>query len=472
MFFYSKKKKKDNMKRVVFAILALSLLLGACEKELPGNKSSEVRVQVRMLGVAAGGEEDVTRSSVMKKPKRVTTPLGNSMLLEMEMEQGTSALRATSTQLAGDSYFRVVAFKHSTSTFISYGDFTIDGGLVGGSLHVPINDSYDFVCYSYNTTTSFSALSYAQDATVPVTETIPIFQNTKDLLYQKIENFPVGATDPELEILLNRVMTRVKLVVDFSYNGWTIDDIPGSITLESVGSGGTVQLASGTVEATGTPTFSSWSGSGSLWESNELLITPNATGATVNVPIDAIERENLASIPTKLASTKFSNELKPGFSYNLRMRFRVPIFARSNIYWDGNSSSGKLTFVKAKDTPPQDDSKKGYQGVLFKWGSLVGVSPAQVSSNNDYTNRITPIYVPIVNTTLSASTWKPTTSTGVKAAVGTAENWTTWSGDYSATDIPYMNKSLVTRDLDRNGTFLMDPERNDLLTYQGFRGDI
>jgi hypothetical protein len=42
-------------------------------------------------------------------------------------------------------------------------------------------------------------------------------------------------------------------------------------------------------------------------------------------------------------------------------------WAGSNIYWDGS----KLTFADSGDK-----SKEKYQGVFFKWGSLVGMSPA------------------------------------------------------------------------------------------------
>jgi uncharacterized protein (TIGR02145 family) len=49
-------------------------------------------------------------------------------------------------------------------------------------------------------------------------------------------------------------------------------------------------------------------------------------------------------------------------------------FAGSNIYWDGS----KLTFASAGTT-----SKQFYQGVFFKWGSLVGISPAAQGSGTD-----------------------------------------------------------------------------------------
>ncbi|MDR0891160.1 MAG: hypothetical protein LBN24_00890 [Mediterranea sp.] len=78
----------------------------------------------------------------------------------------------------------------------------------------------------------------------------------------------------------------------------------------------------------------------------------------------------LTSKLTKAEDDKWVDE--PGVAEN--------DLAASNIYWDGT----KLTF---------DQTDKGYsgykQGVFFKWGSLIGISPA-----GRYYNNATPIYTP------------------------------------------------------------------------------
>jgi hypothetical protein len=138
---------------------------------------------------------------------------------------------------------------------------------------------------------------------------------------------------------------------------------------------------------------------------------------------------------------------------------RIPIFARSNIYWDDTAQ--KLTFVPAADNPAQNnDTKAGYQGVLFKWGSLVGISPVMTAQPNpDDFLSTTPIYVPVVNSTLTSSTWNSTTTA--------AKNWTN-----AFADIPCMDSSYGGTSTERNNTHLIDPERNDLTTYNALRGDI
>jgi hypothetical protein len=386
-----------NIKKWMFAVPALALLLGACEKELPDNKSGkEVVVQVRLVGVAEGGEEDLTRSDSTKEPEMVSTSIGDGMLLEMQMARDTSALRATRTQLAATSYFRVVAFKHGTSTFISYGDFTINDGPVAGGLHVPTNDHYDFVCYSYNTNIPLDALNYNQDATMPTTEVIDVFQGTNDLLYKKIVDIEVADAAPVLEILLNRVMVRVKIIVDLSYNEWTITGISGDLTLESVGTGGTIRLTDGVVASnTGTPTFSSWTGSGYQWESStELLVTPRASGTTVSIPIGAVARQGLTAVPASAATSTFTSALRSGFSYKLLVRLRIPIWARSNIYWDKTAS--ELAFEPADGVTDY----QGYQGLFFKWGSMVGISPV-----GDWSDNSTLVYEAGAATHTTYSSW-------------------------------------------------------------------
>jgi uncharacterized protein (TIGR02145 family) len=64
-----------------------------------------------------------------------------------------------------------------------------------------------------------------------------------------------------------------------------------------------------------------------------------------------------------------------------------------------------LTFLRYGEN---DEVKSNYQGVLFKWGSLVGISPAQTSGSSDFSTS-TPIYV------YTPSGWKQTNLSTVSA---------------------------------------------------------
>jgi hypothetical protein len=117
---------------------------------------------------------------------------------------------------------------------------------------------------------------------------------------------------------------------------------------------------------------------------------------------------------------------------------------------------GYLTF----DT--NENGHQGYQGVFFKWGSLVGISPVGAFSGS------TDIYVPVVNSALSHSTWEPTTCN--------ARGWTSWGDNaYTSADIPYLDPSYSaygTVAFGRDNRYAIDADRNVYDVYKGFRGDI
>jgi hypothetical protein len=118
-------------------------------------------------------------------------------------------------------------------------------------------------------------------------------------------------------------------------------------------------------------------------------------------------------------------------------------FAGSNIYWDGF----KLTFKEAGYTGPENY----YQGVFFKWGSLVGISPAGLEFAEFTTS--TPIYTPTFVST-SNKNWSKNTTSSV------------WL------DIVPVRDNVAG---DRYSTYLMDDARNtdnDYAYWKAKKGDI
>jgi hypothetical protein len=136
---------------------------------------------------------------------------------------------------------------------------------------------------------------------------------------------------------------------------------------------------------------------------------------------------------------------------------------------------GYLTFDAEGNTTNQ-----GYQGVFFKWGSLVGISPAQTEvpeSSGTMTNDFlpsTPVYIPTCNTgNLTSSTWKsPSTSLytsvgWINVAEGMVEN--------AAANIPYLDgrAAYAGTPHGRNNTFVTDDAQNDpTMMWANKRGDI
>jgi hypothetical protein len=124
----------------------------------------------------------------------------------------------------------------------------------------------------------------------------------------------------------------------------------------------------------------------------------------------------------------FTKALQYGGSYTLQLHFwRGCRFAGSNIYWKWNdpedeAQGGYLTFEL--NGVPIDDARQRYQGVFFKWGSLVGISPQRVDptltgtylQTNPYivSGAYAPRYAPTYNATEPEnSTWaKLTTALG------------------------------------------------------------
>jgi hypothetical protein len=98
---------------------------------------------------------------------------------------------------------------------------------------------------------------------------------------------------------------------------------------------------------------------------------------------------------------KFTRALTAGYAYTLVINFQKTDFAWSNIYWvSTGGNDGYLTFDKGSS------GHEFYQGVFFKWGSLVGVSPNPSDDSDAYGSftSTTPIYKPTSETTFTKTT--------------------------------------------------------------------
>jgi hypothetical protein len=138
-------------------------------------------------------------------------------------------------------------------------------------------------------------------------------------------------------------------------------------------------------------------------------MVPQTTGFTLTIPAGAIQ---LTGVTTQnAASISFTNALEAGKRYTISVKLVKMIytkFASSNIYWDDSDADPtkhKLTF-KPYSNRPDTVPENNYQGVFFKWGSLIGASPAGYL--NSSFNQTDIVYVPSYNSGIS-STWSATT---------------------------------------------------------------
>jgi hypothetical protein len=82
---------------------------------------------------------------------------------------------------------------------------------------------------------------------------------------------------------------------------------------------------------------------------------------------------------------------KIGPSCTLYAQWTDHLWSRSNIYFkpdDGKEFVGSLTFSE------DDSSKSGYQGLYFKWGSLIGVAAAETNGDLNVFKEDTYLYIP------------------------------------------------------------------------------
>jgi uncharacterized protein (TIGR02145 family) len=124
-------------------------------------------------------------------------------------------------------------------------------------------------------------------------------------------------------------------------------------------------------------------------------------------------------------------------------------FAGSNIYWNGS----KLTFDGAGTTTNQYR-----QGVYFKWGSLVGISPAQTPAGTDVWTGDVIVYVPTFSqTSVSWYNGKASGSTPAYSIYG---------------NIPYEDSQYFSYNATDNKLYYSDHETMAFWWGQQRRGDI
>jgi hypothetical protein len=374
----------------------LSLFSTSCENNngVDNNELSgkEVSVRIRSLSVAENDSEALTRSSSQKEPETILKPIGNGMLVEMNVEREESSLRGL-VNLAPGTHFRVIAVNQGTSKYCSHGDFVQGTGISPlTDFHVHVNTAYDYICISYNNATLPSA-SYTVGSDLSTSFSV---NNTQDLLWCRIAGGTVTAAGVELDIKLNQKLAKVKVTIDCGYNQWKIKSIGANkVSIKAIPLNCTINWITGAL--TGTANNQSFSFSTpstpypSTLTSTELRIIPTTSDVDVNILTGAVVRDGLTAIPLADTPITFATTLSAGYTYTITVRFRSTIWAESNIYWNGTA----MTF----DTT--DQGHQGYQGLYFKWGSLVGISPTPVGNFDSDT----PVYNAGQSTSSSYANW-------------------------------------------------------------------
>jgi hypothetical protein len=263
--------------------------------------------------------------------------------------------------------------------------------------------NYHFVAYSCNSTAKLPV----PDRNGKVTISPP-----DDLLYGRARNVTITTDGPNtVAIELSHQFMKVKVNARIKNDaGITISAITASVATNFRGiltlpASGNV-LAKGEQIVLGIPFtgWSSYSAANGITSGEQVVYT--GADNPFYVRISSLKYSGKEAITTP-KTVKFTKALTSGKSYTLRITITngAP-WADSNIYWDANAR--RLTFAAAG---AGTNAQKNYQGVFFKWGSLVGVSVWWgPSSSTDFTSS-TEIYVPDAG---QASGWRQTSASRMR----------------------------------------------------------
>jgi hypothetical protein len=452
-------------------VVIVSFLAVSCDKDEHLAESGErVTVRIHSLGIQNREAQDFVRSGVRGEKGELaftSLPLADGRLLEMSLEsEDFSELRATNLEV--NKTFRVIALRRDNKTYVSHADFAVNSSgtaYASPDLHVLVNVAHDFICVSYNNTSPLPSLTCTVGQ---VLGNLAIPADGKDLLYDRMEN-QTFANDAEasLSFVLRHQLSKVKVVIDCTYNSWEIDDLTDAngIRVAPIYNAATLKYADGAITkgaATTDQYFETWTAGANNYTqtSEEQKIFTNDEAISVVIPANALTIDN-AALPSAQQTVSFPIVALPrGSNYVLRVKVRKVKFANSNIYWITTSgNNGRLTFDPYIDPTSSEyasnKTQQQKQGVGFKWGSLIGVSMPGLGYRLIAWNDTASIYVPT-----SSTAWTRTTVTAARSG-------NKWSGTGYA-GIPYVQD---------NGGPVFGRENNYLTTLGAdanalYKGDI
>jgi hypothetical protein len=449
--------------------------LTSCEKEALNGADGEATIHFTLTDSAYGSDEVRRAGHVRMEPETVVVPVQGDLHAYATLEEDKeSPLRAPGdATLAVGTRVRIVVYNSSTNAYVNSLEYEVTNATTGAIKPASptagltlTTGSYKFVAYSFNTTTvpdyaasitggaPYSPNGNASDPLWGISGTTSITAggtyNISIAMKHQFSRVAIKATTTGMDAPVPTISAMSAVLV--GYKASAMAPLTGALT-------------KGAAEEQ-TITFPSFSASTTVTSNACMVYTGGESTTSIKITSATIGGTT-GSIP---APVSFNKQLEPGKSYTLRVSFKNLKWAMSNIYWVSTGSNvGYLTF----DTT--DKGHQGYQGVFFKFGSLVGISPAQTGSTptNAFSNA-TPVYIPnyvpgsATTSTWSAPTTSPYTAAGWPAIVaGTAED--------AAINIPYMDGRAAfappTNDNTSDITVIHSNQNTDAM-YSAKRGDI
>jgi hypothetical protein len=376
-----------------------------CEKELGNGGAARIRIEI--ADVPYGVEDGAVRSAGEAKSETVVVPLDreDGLCIYATLEENREGKGADLRAFTDNARLRIGVYDGSNNfvksvigTF-SAGSFTLDGGETLDD--VPTGAGYTFVAYSVN-----SATEDPDD--YKVGEALEDIDPSRDLLYGKstLTTIDVGVNSVVIPLVHKfSLVTLVAKTTDYTsvvnITGIDAELLPSrTANLPLIGAGAGVLSPVAASSVAQSFDFESVNlGTQTATSNPRIIYTGGANPTKIVINSVTIPELDAAALPLN-SEANLSFVLQPGTSYTLTVSLKdtpTGAWAGSNIYWDGE----KLTFDPAGKT-----DHALYQGVFFRWGSLVGIMTTA------YTNPYG-VYVPNYNSgepgesVWSVEAWNP-----------------------------------------------------------------
>jgi hypothetical protein len=414
--------------------VGLLILLSACVMEPGMDSGRKVSVKFAASTGNEAGSDIVLRRAAAEQPETQTVALGKGRFLSATLKPDVGdELRATESLADGQKVY-LSAYEAGTDTHVSTVLYTYTGGNLvadGGSELEVAPGTYDFTAYSfYDNTTD----------TPSTTDVDP----AKDLVWGQHANKEITEEDQTVSIVMTHRFARAKVRIGTNIPGAAILAPLGAVSITS--SYANLSIPDGVLskgaDIPHTVNFPPFTSTDSIVGYETDTVYP---GVKMNIASLIIDVPGQDGTPfTRSGISLGFNSLKGGKSYVLEVSVRQTRWAFSNIYWQAVAEGearhqGYLTF----DT--YDNGHQGYQGVYFRCGSLVGISPPTNESNQYST--ATPVYIPNY-VEGGTSTWSvPETS-------------------------PYSSLGDISTPYGDGFTYLREAEQNTPEMYAAKKGDI
>ena len=455
---------------VILLLCGLTFLLSSCDGLSGGHSSSGEMTSVRfsLNYNSSCGEVPITRglNAGTTEPETVVIPVGDNLYMYATLkEDPANGMRSCEDNLVEGSKICIVAYKDNltTTTFTSTHTVMADGSLDPGDLEVEEDGIYTFVAFGYND--GGLDLPFLDD------NCIIFFSNPAfEFVCGIVPGVVVDNSFYNVHIPMKRMNSKVKVEATTylgvgDYQGF--QDM-GPVYITPYFSTPAMALPEGAISHPGTEApleLADWDlvpPATTTTSESQSIVPPGFFGGQIRVEFTSFT----------IGGTQFPKEvgdilpaahfyIEPNKNYTLQVRFSALEFAVSNIYWD--ELDEKLTFEPAISDGGimgNPDKKQTYQGVYFKFGSLVGMSPREgnfvVGMDAVDGTDGTPLYVP---DDIAARTWK---KTNTATAYGADATWNSILAASSGVEIAR----------DPNNRFVMEAAQNQPDKLANWIGDI